>query len=429
MGIDYLQKGNTGLYLHDKQSASGGDIMGRKSKEQMDREKIAVSHFLSTQNYKKANTLINAKGRSTLLVQKLFAVSIAKAKLNPQDNTLEASIYGTDLKKIFGVKGGSFYDHIKQAIEPAKNQPSILDWRIIYTNDEAQEVEAINVITDASFKNGILNVRYNNKITPYLSDLKSNYTVLSLSEVLQLNSVYSFRLYEILKAEMDYQRAITHRSGPYYVQYNLTDLKLRLGIIDSQADPEIITALKKGNPDYSRIEKRAESTDGAERLKTFGNFRKFALDKAKEEINEKTSIWFDYEPVKAGRGGKVVDIRFLINVNKDRKSNSEEEKRDKELTQEERFARMEQVQGLIDEKIKLSDIKAILEAADYDVSKVDTAYRLSRYSSGIENLTGWLISAIKRGYEAPVGMGSNPFTQFEQRTIDFEALEKEIIAH
>ena len=165
------------------------------------------------------------------------------------------------------------------------------------------------------------------------------------------------------------------------------------------------------------------------RVQTFGNFRKFALDKAKEEINEKTSIWFDYEPVKAGRGGKVVDIRFLINVNKDRKSNSEEEKRDKELTQEERFARMEQVQGLIDEKIKLSDIKAILEAADYDVSKVDTAYRLSRYSSGIENLTGWLISAIKRGYEAPVGMGSNPFTQFEQRTIDFEALEKEIIAH
>ena len=52
--------------------------MGRKSKEQMDREKIAVSHFLSTQNYKKANTLINAKGRSTLLVQKLFAVSIVE---------------------------------------------------------------------------------------------------------------------------------------------------------------------------------------------------------------------------------------------------------------------------------------------------------------------------------------------------------------
>ena len=124
--------------------------MGRRSKEQMARETAAV---LSTQSYKKANTLINAKGRSTLLVQKLFAVSIAKAKLNPMDNTLEASIYGTELKKIFGVKGGSFYEHIKRAIEPAKNQISILDWRIIYTNDEDQQVEAINVITDASFKN------------------------------------------------------------------------------------------------------------------------------------------------------------------------------------------------------------------------------------------------------------------------------------
>ena len=56
--------------------------MGRKSREQMERENSAINHFLSTQNYKKANTLINAKGRSTLLVQKLFAVSIAKAKLN-----------------------------------------------------------------------------------------------------------------------------------------------------------------------------------------------------------------------------------------------------------------------------------------------------------------------------------------------------------
>ena len=375
--------------------------MGRKSREQMERENSAINHFLSTQNYKKANTLINAKGRSTLLVQKLFAVSIAKAKLNPSDNTLEASIYGTDLKKIFGVSGGSFYEHIRQAIEPAKNQPSILDWRIIYTNDEAKEVEAINVITDASFKNGVLNVRYNNKITPYLANLKSNYTVLSLSEVIKLSSVYSFRLYEILKSEMDYQRAVTHRPGPYYVQYNLTDLKLRLGIIDSQADPEIITALKKENPDYSRIEKRAALAEGAEKLKTFGNFKKFALEKAREELNEKTSIWFDYEPVKSGRGGKVVDVRFVINDNRKTAQDEENHGEKKQLSQEEIFSCMEQVQNLIEEKIRLSEIRAILEAADYDYERIEYAYMLSRKASGIENLTGWLISAIKNGYGDP----------------------------
>ncbi|WP_026670012.1 replication initiation protein [Butyrivibrio sp. AE3006] len=380
--------------------------MGRKSKQQMEEETTAIQSFLSTQQYRKANTLINSKGRSTLLVQKLFAVSIAKAEHNPDDNTLEANIYGTDLKKIFGVKGGSFYEHIKSAIEPAKNKPSILDWRIIYSNDETQEIEAINVITDASFKNGVLNVRYNNKITPYLTNLQSNYTVLSLAEAVQLNSVYSFRLYEILKAEMDRQRAITKRPGPYYVQYHLTDLKLRLGIIDSQADPEIISALKKGNPDYDKIEKQADKLDGAGKLKTFGNFKKFALDKAQKELNETTSIWFDYEPVKAGRGGKVVNIRFIIDVNpKVKKSNIVEEKANK-TTVIDSMEVMDQIQDIIDQKIKFSEIRAIAEAADYDIDKVKAAYELSKKSKNIDNFVGWMISAIKNDYKA-AGLGNS----------------------
>ena len=394
-------------------------VLGRKSKQQMEEETTAIQSFLSTQQYRKANTLINSKGRSTLLVQKLFAVSIAKAEHNPDDNTLEANIYGTDLKKIFGVKGGSFYEHIKSAIEPAKNKPSILDWRIIYSNDETQEIEAINVITDASFKNGVLNVRYNNKITPYLTNLQSNYTVLSLAEAVQLNSVYSFRLYEILKAEMDRQRAITKRPGPYYVQYHLTDLKLRLGIIDSQADPEIISALKKGNPDYDKIEKQADKLDGAGKLKTFGNFKKFALDKAQKELNETTSIWFDYEPVKAGRGGKVVNIRFIIDVNpKVKNSNIVEEKAIKS-TAIDSMEVMDQIQDIIDQKIKFSEIRAIAEAADYDINKVKAAYDLSKKAKNIDNFVGWMISAIKNDYKAAGSVNSSIVGKYVQSSFNY----------
>ncbi|WP_026495627.1 replication initiation protein [Butyrivibrio sp. WCD3002] len=401
--------------------------MGRKSKQQIEEETTAIQSFLSTQHYRKANTLINSKGRSTLLVQKLFAVSIAKAEHNPDDNTLEANIYGTDLKKIFGVKGGSFYEHIKSAIEPAKNKPSILDWRIIYSNDETQEIEAINVITDASFKNGVLNVRYNNKITPYLTNLQSNYTVLSLAEAVQLNSVYSFRLYEILKAEMDRQRAITKRPGPYYVQYHLTDLKLRLGIIDSQADPEIISALKKGNPDYDKIEKQADKLDGAGKLKTFGNFKKFALDKAQKELNETTSIWFDYEPVKAGRGGKVVNIRFIIDVNpKVKKCDIPEEKANK-TTVIDSMEVIDQIQDIIDQKIKFSEIRAIAEAADYNIDKVRAAYELSKKNKNIDNFVGWMISAIKNDYKAAGSGNSSIVGKYVQGSFNYDEWEQDLL--
>ena len=400
--------------------------MGRKSKQQIEEETTAIEGFLSNQQYRKANTLINAKGRSTLLVQKLFAVSIAKAEQNPEDHTLEANIYGTDLKKIFGVKGGSFYEHIKAAIEPAKNKPSILDWRIIYSNDVTQEIEAINVITDASFKNGILNVRYNSKITPYLSNLQSNYTVLSLAEAVQLNSVYSFRLYEILKAEMDRQRAITKRKGPYYVQYHLTDLKLRLGIIDSQADPEIISALKKGNPDYDKIEKQADKLDGAGKLKTFGNFKKFALDKAKKELNETTSIWFDYEPVKAGRGGKVVNIRFIIDVNPRVKANEAPEDTNKQPSVVQQMEIWDQIQDLIDQKIKTSEAKAIAEAANYDMNKIRKAYELAKNSKNIKHFVGWMISAIQNDYKAA---GASGFVagHYQQSSFNYDDMEEELL--
>ncbi len=400
--------------------------MGRKSKQQIEDETIAVESFLATQQYKKANTLINSKGRSTLLVQKLFAVSIAKAEFNPSDNTLEANIYGTDLKKIFGVKGGSFYEHIKSAIEPAKNKPSILDWRIIYSDDTTEEIEAINVITDASFKNGVLNVRYNNKITPYLSNLQSNYTVLSLAEAVQLNSVYSFRLYEILKSEMDKQRAITKKKGPYYVQYHLTDLKLRLGIIDSQADPDIIKALKKGNPDYDKIEEVAGNMEGAGKLKTFGNFKKFALDKAKKELNETTSIWFDYEPVKAGRGGKVVNIRFIIDENPRIKRKETEQSTNKITSVREQLSVLDQVQDFIEERLKISEIKAIAEAADYDINKIRNAYYLSKQQKNINNFVGWMITAIQEDYKAA---NNNGFTvgHYEQSSFNYDEMENELL--
>jgi hypothetical protein len=109
--------------------------------------------MLSNVTYKKSNTLITAKGKSTLLGQKLFAIGILMAK-ELDDGSLEAIIPGTYLRKALGRNNGSFYDQIVALVEPQKNKASLLDWRIIYKDKEEQKIEASNVITDVSFHDG-----------------------------------------------------------------------------------------------------------------------------------------------------------------------------------------------------------------------------------------------------------------------------------
>ena len=400
--------------------------MGRRPKSE--ENKLSI---LEGRNYKKSNDLINAKGRSTLLIQKLFAVSIQQAEKDDK-GMLSASIYGSDLKRVFGVTSNNFYKTIKEAIQPSKkSKPSILDYRIVITNDEEKSIEAINVITDCKFEDGVFNIRFNDKVAKELWELKANYTTFALEETLALKSIYSFRIYELLKAEYDKQDYILKKRGlpskePYVVVMHLTDLKLKLGIIDAQSSNEIITALKKDSPNYERIETLTENDEEAKKFKEYGDIRKNALEKAKKELREKTDIYFDYEPIRSGRGGKTNSIRFFIYNKHARK----EEPKPVELTLEEKENIIDKISDIIDEKIKPKEYKAIAEAAGYDIARVEKAYKIAKGNKKIDNLVGFMLSAIKEDYDYSVesaGGKNNSWNSFPQNSYDFEEFEKQML--
>jgi len=398
----------------------------RKSAQEENRLSI-----LEGKNYKKSNDLINAKGRSTLLIQKLFAVSIQQAEMD-EKGMLNASIYGSDLKRVFGVTSNNFYKTIKEAIQPSKkSKPSILDYRIVISNDEQKSIEAINVITDCKFENGIFNIRFNDKVTKELWELKANYTTFALEETLALKSIYSFRIYELLKSEYDKQDYILKKQGlpsrePYIVVMHLTDLKLKLGIIDAQSSNDIITALKKDSTNYDKIEALTDNDEEAKKFKEYGDLRKNALEKAKKELKEKTDIYFDYEPIRSGRGGKTKSIRFFIFNKNARKGTAIKEKN---LTQEEKDNIIDEVSEIINEKLKVRDYKKIAEAADYNIEKVKKAYEIAVGSKKIDNLVGFLIAAIKDEYDEPVKKKTIDLWhgEYVQQTIDFKELENQLL--
>ncbi len=223
---------------------------------------------------------------------------------------------------------------------------------------------------------------------------------------------------------------------------NIVDLKLRLGIIDPNENRDIINALKKSNIDYDLIGKIAddaakakkkdpsadkEAIKKASKYSDFSSFRKNALETAQKELAKKTCIQFDFEPVRAGRGGKVVGVRFFITSKKKTKYVPIVE--DVVITDDQKEDIIDQINDLIDFKVKIKDLRAIAEASDYNLSKVEKAYNvLKNVKGGVDNPTGFMIKAIKDGYDVPSGgYSQNSFNNFTQNEYDFDDLEKKLL--
>lgn len=119
-------------------------------------------------------------------------------------------------------------------------------------------------------------LRYDPQLKPYFLQLGEHFTKYYLENVLELNSFYAIRIYELCK------------------QYE----RLRERVIQVEILKEIL-----------EIE---------EKYKKYNDFKKKVLEIAKREINEKTDITISFEEIKTGR--KVTAIMFLISAKKEIKS-------------------------------------------------------------------------------------------------------------
>ena len=327
-------------------------------------------------------------------------------------------------RKMFKSSSGSLYEHIEALCDRQIKGATIFDWNLLMKDKENGKIEAHQVVTDASFKNGTLTLRYNNSLTDKIVNLQKDYTVLSLAETLSLKSVYSLRLYEMLKSAYDYQSAVTKKQGEMVFEYLLPELKLELGIINSGGSKEIKAELEKDSPDYDRIDELAEKT-GQNKYKEFKIFNRNVLLKAKEELNNKTSLIVDYEPIKSGR--KAVGIRFFV-TKKDL-----EAPKTVQIVQANRDEILDELIDLMHDDFKLREIREIAEAADYDISKIKKAYEyMQNYGTEIDVPIAFIKDCIKKGYynseSKPKAAKNSSFGNFTQRTdYDFEELERKLL--
>jgi len=233
---------------------------------------------------------------------------------------------------------------------------------------------------------------------PLMFDFKRDYFTYELWNVLNLNSISQFRMYELLKA---YEK----RGGERII--SVTELKALIGLDEHE---------------YQR----------------WNNFRQWVLNACQKALKAKTDICFTYEPYTRGKAGKILTLRFMITKNTEYTSQLNlDELVDMEVIEQirregtEREELMPDISALdfIQEQITDKDKLSVLEDAKGDAEIVKKAYAMPRPTGGVKSLTAWLrylVRGIVSGeINPPVKANTQSrFVNFPQRNIDFAELER-----
>lgn len=160
---------------------------------------------------------------------------------------------------------GANYAYVKETLKKLRDRSM---WMTLEDGSETVVGWLDRVTTNK--KSGLAHIRIDDRLIPYLFDLKQQFTQYQLYNILGMKSAFSVRIYELMKSY----------SFRHTIIFELNKLKELLMV---------------------------------EHVKSYVNYKDFrvkVLEKAQTEINELTDINIEFEPIKTGR--KVTSIKFII---------------------------------------------------------------------------------------------------------------------
>jgi len=334
----------------------------------------------------KSNKLITCNYDLSLQEQKII-LTLA-SMVQPQDIEFkEYKFIIKDFIKLLGLKDQSKYTEVRKITKELKEK--------VFEINEGTDIIQVSWLGGVRYKakEGVVILRLDPDLKPYMLALKDNFTSYKLENILSLKSKYSLRIYELLKSNQ-------YKKGKKGWNIGIEDFKKILGATD------------KSYCVYQNVKNRI-------------------IIQAQNELKEKTDISFDFEEIKTGR--KVTNLNFFIKLNKSQekaqdetcvtdegKSTNEEEKRSTGLINDIKAIFKEDIDGLEAQKIST--------AAKGDLNIIKEKYGLSKNVGNIGNIVGWMLKAIKDDYKTPKGkVKTGVFNDYEQRDYDFDELEKRLL--
>lgn len=240
----------------------------------MDKEELSVPGRLVKKDNRLIRTRVNISSVDAARILANLVACIRTADTRLQD------YYAISVKDFLGDSSGRGYIRMKALCRDLAQATA--------------EIEGVNELGEFTFKmrpffieleytQGVVTARFNPTLDDFLLNLRACFTQYNLLEYLKLPSIYSQRLFEILKSW--------------------------------SATPEVLIPIA----DLHRMLDTPASFRS-----DFWQFRKYVLEKAHKDITEKTSFRYEWEPVKVGRS--VEKIRFLFTPRRKALAMKEQEK-------------------------------------------------------------------------------------------------------
>ena len=363
------------------------------------------SYYNRDDEYIKSNFLISAKYKSTLLEARLLAMALNKVSCDDvvidKEGSIIVNMKAAEIKNKLKSNSGSLYARLDAAAKRMINRS------IGITDPINQRFVYINVITTVKYENGTFTIIFNKGLNHFIKNIEKNFSVFSLSMMLSFDSIYTFRIYELLR-----QKAFTPKgvadTGKYQITMDINELLLSLGVVNSEFESVKAILLSGDRPNYElAVEKSPEK---AKSFQTWYEVRRHCIDVAQKEINEKSDIYFEYEMKKHGQGGKVYAITFYVTKKPNMQDISVEvlTEKEAELSKAEHDNLLLRVIRLIPE-VDFKSAEALLKESNYNLDIIEEKYRYATsVIDHIDNMVGWMIAAIKNDYQQPVTRRRTP---------------------
>jgi plasmid replication initiation protein len=248
----------------------------------------------------KHNDLIEAKYQlPNLQEQRIVFMLLSQIKLNDEDFKCYR-ITVADFSEILGLRVDRMYEELERTLKT-------LMARVISIKN-GKSFLIMNWLSSAEYKSGsgYVELAFDPKLKPYLLQLKSSFTQYKTDIALHFKSIYSIRLYELLKKEV-----FKTKNGQFSVYFEYEKLREYFGI---------------GKKEYLQ----------------FNDFKRKTIEPATREISDKTDLFIN--DVKYGKTGrKITNITFFVGV------------------------RTEQETKLRQDNLRIEDIKPVKESDNHTV--------------------------------------------------------------